>query len=265
MAQFKEDSELYNAATVAEPSITIRASLNALQEEDLAPRVLGDPHLPSLTHDHGSWFPNGYHAGYSTSPTAPLYVDYENEITDGSGGVPPDFQNFSTAAPNPPFGAPGAYTEGWRIPRVPGGTDSANLVVTPFEISDALFRGVFAHGSVDIGRVVGDTASEEAFRFQKSSGIWCGIGWQDGGGTRHVIEGSIRFFGQKNKKQRVHAQHFFVPGDLDLHGGDGFVQAFFVVIGQGGIQNNYGDSLNAGYAVAGAKIDVEPFFAGSMA
>ena len=259
---YREDGDTINSTNLVAVGSTIRTQANAIQEEDIAPGALSHAHLPATFDDVDDLFPNGLMAGFTrlgTSPANP-FINYLNAFNT----TPFDYQLFHTGVPTQPYGAPGAWDEGWRIPQNPGTTERPEIITTSSRIDTHGYAGIHVTGSVNVGSVSGDSYLLDESQAMASALIdvcvIAAIGWRDGGGTRHVKASSIRAVSQKNKVQRLTVQHFLTQADLNT--GDGTMQSIFLVTAAVGLRTFYNvNMVDRTYSIAGCQLSALPLHA----
>lgn len=264
---FREDGDAISTANIQAVGDDIRTYVNAIPAADVGPGALQPVHLPGSLDDVSTVFPSGLTAGFTRLGTAPAsaFIRYYN----GFITTPYNYQLFHTGLPTPPYGAPTAWAEGWRIPQNPGTTERPEIVTANTRLDTTGYTSLHLTGSVNIGQFYGDSYGDTGagiYSLAYQVAIIVGLGWEDGAGNRHVFEKSIRAFGQKNKIQRGTVHHRITQADLSA--GDGKMTKLFLVTAVAGYMSNYpylvgaydeqGEQSSGGYSIAGCHVSVLP-------
>lgn len=242
------NGDTYNAATLNAALQGPAVALNDISAEAVPDGSLHRNQLPDL-------FPGLFPNGLTALERGETWETYDN--TFSAATIPTiNLDEFSTTAPNAPYG-PSASNDGWRIPaRANVAADAAEVSFAASATSFTATRlsGVLIHGTIELG---------EAFPQNSDFNdcVWLGIGWEDGAGTRHVVERSLAFFSKRcTWYSPLSTMTFITQADLDL--GDGDVSSFFLVCASRYVENN--SNATRTYDVGSFHMACMPFHAGAL-
>lgn len=266
----KEGDDL-SVANMSSPFTALRTGVNALEEEDVERGALRDVHLPNLINT--SRFTDGLCAVDESSGG---FQEYANGLAMSGGSTfPVNLQGFSSTASDPggltaPYGplteatiSPLRYDEeGWRIVCNSGSiTYAIEVPCVAMELDgDDTYTGCLVRASCNFRRSSDSPGGANVAAY----GISIGIGWEDTGGNKYVIERSVRHF-SSTAVNRGDISTFAYVEDADLNAGVARVTKFFLVFATCQFD---GDSTKVGYGweaqVDNGIITVWPMRAGSL-
>jgi hypothetical protein len=202
---------------------------NDLPEEAVERHSLRGVHLPSLF--PADLLPNGPEAWPAQIQPR---ESYENSLPDTAGAYPLDYQAFSVAGINAPYGpSVGDVGGGWRI--LAYNTITTNAAQVDIESGGAAIslttqrlKGVLVRASAYVDNAT-IAISESPLNYHRDS-VLVAVGWQDGAGDRHIVERSIRWYSTRAIwKGEVTTATLLRQSDLDGLG-DGTVANVFLAV-----------------------------------
>lgn len=233
-----EDGEAITAANMTSRFTELVTGLNALNAESVERESLRSDHVPAIS--FSSQFSGGYMAVAPEDVTSGgAYDTYQNSlpVTQPAGPTyyPTLYQTFSAAAPSAPYGPPGALDRagGWRIVAFQNASaDAAEVTLdTTTDLATDGITGLLVRGAVEL-RDADDFPT--GLGAPQRASVYIAIGWEDGVGTRHVIERSVRNNSIPAVRRGDLVTSAFIDTDLlDTEGGDGQVSSVFLVIAGG--------------------------------
>lgn len=243
---FFEGEQLASATINAKAGTNLQNAVNDLDESSIERHALDAQHLPALS--MSDIFSNGFEA--TSPPTDPLAIaggEYQNTLPlSGGGGTtyPYSYQTFDTTAGGGAIStygpsdygtnAPAHIGDGWRIPTDPNNSPAFPAQVTLASATNfdtSKIRGVLCRGSVEPIYSTGFSLAAANLRNDYIAALAMGIGWEDGAGTKHVVERSVRFFTiEAVRPGNAETMAFLTQDDLDSLGGDGTCAKIFLVV-----------------------------------
>jgi len=198
--------------------------VNSLGQEDLERNALRNAHTPSLI--TSSDFPNGL----SKVGFAGVAETYATTLNPGVVGVPAGYlTTFGAAAPNAPYG-PVVGDTGWRIPATNNVIADAAEITFPTITVTPTYIGDYEGFLVRLGIALDGIDPTDDVQNGHSPSVVIGIGWMDGGGTRRVINRSIRWCHIQNRVKGSLDTFTFIKQE-DIGAGVDIQSVFGVIAG----------------------------------
>lgn len=263
----RAEGDDFNATSIKQPFSDLSTAVNDLEYEAIEREALrGDIHLASLV-PAAAFSTDLTRTGYHAAGAYNIYL---------SNASPPNYQQFGTQAPvanygsAAPYGRPSVADVGWRIIN---GLTTAPTNSAPAEVRLASastlaginLSGALLSGSVQVAQSNNAPLDAENKTADGDRCLLLAIGFEDSGGTRHIIERSIRWYSlNATEFGSAETTAYVTQTDLDALGGANTqVAAFFLAVSG---RRRRGAGLTSSYqtAIGQYHFSVLPIRAGAL-
>lgn len=242
------EGDALTAVNINSRLTTMRTWVNALPARSVQRWGLDAQHVPPQTFGPSQTpelFPNGFIASSPALGGADPFAVYDNSLEYTAGVHPLNYQDFSAAGVDAPYGPVAADSGGgWRIPSQAGAASKMELVLdTPAFRLDTYGLALLVRAHVEVYTAIAGYSTDDGVKqygnmdYDLSGAVeemvsrcaLIGIGFSDGLGNRYVIERTVRWNNIFGVARGVISTSTLLQQE-DLAAGNGTIASVFGVV-----------------------------------